>query len=178
MPRRARSAQLVAAALMAAFAVAACDSDDAAAPTDVVGAADAITAVVAWQADEQQPVLDDNGEELLPVIFIVADISSAIDVGVQADVAAATADWATVRFADDVADTFTPDLEGEPVRDDGVMLLVGPMPDPAQSVEVALVRYRSVHDAESFTLEITDDPTTTDTDNSTPNASVTSVTQP
>jgi len=58
------------------------------------------------------------------------------------------------------------------------MLLVGPMPDPAQSVEVALVRYRSVDDAESFTLEITSDPTTTDTDNSTPNASVTSVTQP
>ena len=38
----------------------------------------------------------------------------------QADVAAATVDWATVRFADDVAEAFDPDLEGEPVRDDGV----------------------------------------------------------
>jgi len=162
---------------VATFVVTACDSDDAA-PTDVVGAADAMTAVVAWQADEQEPVLDDNGEELPPVIFIVADVGATIDVRVQADVAAATADWATVRFADDIADTFNPALDGEPVRDDGVMLLVGPMPDPAQSVEVALVRYRSVDDAESFTLEITNDPTTTDTDNSTPNASVTSVTQP
>ena len=177
MPCKVRSAQLVAAALLTAFAVAACDGDEAVA-TDVVGSADAITAVVAWQADEQEPVLDDNGEELLPVIFVVADIGATIDVGVQADVAAATADWATVRFADDVTDTFNAALDGEPVRDDGVMLLVGPMPDPAQSVEVALVRYRSVDDAESFTLEITSDPTTTDTDNSTPNASVTSVTQP
>jgi len=84
-----------------------------------------------------------------------------------------------VRFADDVTDTFNAALEGEPVRDAGVMLLVGPMPDPAQSVEVALVRYRSVDDAESFILEISSDPTTpTDTDNSTPRASVTSVTQP
>jgi len=178
VPRRAHPVQLVAAALVATFVVAACDSDDAA-PTDVVGVADAISAVVAWQADEQQPVLDDNGEELLPVIFVVADIGVTIDVGVQADVAAATADWATVRFADDVTDTFNAALEGEPVRDAGVMLLVGPMPDPAQSVEVALVRYRSVDDAESFTLEITSDPTTpTDTDNATSRASVTSVTQP
>jgi len=177
VPRRARSAQLVAAALLAVFVVAACDSDDAV-PANVVGVADAISAVVAWQADEQEPVRDDNGEELLPVIFVVADSGVTIDVGVQADVAAATVGWATVRFADDVADTFDTGLDGEPVRDDGVMLLVGPMPDPAQSVEVALVRYRSVDDAESFTLEISSDPTTTDTDNSTPRASVTSVTQP
>lgn len=168
---------LAVAALLAAFTVTACSGGDDDAPTDVVGAADAITAVVAWQAEEQQPVLDDDGNEILPVIFIVADVGTAIDISVQADVAAATADLAMVRFADDVADTFTTDLDSKPVRDDGVMLLVGPMPDPAQTVEVALARYRSIDDADSFTLQITNDPTTTNTDNSTPRASVTSVTQ-
>ncbi len=167
----------MAAALLAAFGVAACDSGDPVA-TDVVGSADAIAAVVAWQADEQEPVLDDNGEEQLPVIFVVAVDGATIDVGVQADVTAATIDWATVRFADQVADTFDPDLDGEPVRNDGAMLLIGPIPDPANPIELELVRYYAVDDGEPFTLEITSDPSTTDTDNSMPRASVTSVTQP
>ncbi len=177
MPRRARSAQLVAAALLAAFVVAACDGDDTV-TSGAVGSADAITAVVAWQAGGREPVLDDNGDERIPVIFVVAVDGAAIDVGVQADVAAATADWATVRFADDVADTFDADVEGEPVRDDGVMLLVGPMPQPARSIELELVRYYAADDGEPFTLEITSDATTTDSDNPTPRASVTAVTQP
>lgn len=149
---------------------------DTGAETDV-GAADAIAAVVAWQAGEQEPVLDDNGEEQLPVIFVVAADGATIDVGVQADVTAATIEWATVRFADQVADTFDPDLAGEPVRSDGALLLLGPMPDPAEAIELDLVRYAAVDDGEAFTLEITSNPTTTDTENTAPRAAVTSVTQ-
>ena len=176
--RRARSAHLGAAALLATLAITGCDSDDATA-TDVVGSADAITAAVSWQAGEQEPVIDDDGEVQLPVIFVVADVGATIDVGVQADVAGATVDWATVRFADDVTDTFDPDLEGEPVRDDGVMLLVGPMPEPAPSIELDLIRYSAVDDGEPFRLEITAEiePDSTDP-NDTPRAFVTAVTQP
>jgi hypothetical protein len=58
------------------------------------------------------------------------------------------------------------------------MLLIGPIPDPANPIELELVRYYAVDDGEPFTLEITSDPSTTDTDNSMPRASVTSVTQP
>ena len=130
------------------------------------------------QGSRQEPVRDDNGEEQLPVIFVVAVDGTTIDVGVQADVTAATIDWATVRFADQVADTFDSGLDGEPVRNDGSMLLIGPMPDPANSIELGLVRYYAVDDGESFTLQITSDTTTADTDNSTPRASVTAVTQP
>jgi len=163
--------------MLAAFVLVACDNDNTA-PTDVVGPADAITAVVAWQADEQEPVLDASGTEQLPVIFVVADGGGTIDIGVQAAVAAATADWATVRFADDVADTFDPRLDHEPVRNDGVMLLIGPMPVPARTVEVNLVRYATVDDGEPFTLMITSDVPTTNTDNAAPKAAVTSVSQP
>ncbi len=156
---------------------AACDSDDPTA-NDVVGSAEAITATIAWQAGEQEPVIDDNGEARLPVIFVVAGDGSTIDVGVQADVAAATVDWATVRFADDVTETFDPDVDGEPVRDDGAMLLIGPMPEPAPSIELDLVRYYAIDDGEPFALEITIDTTITDNDSTTPRASVTAVTQP
>ena len=160
-----------------AVALIGCDRDDPPA-ADVVDSADAITAAVAWQADEQEPVLDDNGEAQLPVVFVVAGDGAAIDVGVQADVAAATVDWATVRFADDVTETFDPDLEGEPVRDDGTMLLIGPIPEPAPSIELDLVRYDAVDDGEPFRLEITAgiEPDGTGPDDR-PRASVTAVTQ-
>ncbi len=168
------------AALLAVFAIAACDSG-ADEPSDVVGSADAITAAVAWQAGEQEPIVDDDGESQLPVVFVVADDGATIDVGVQADVAADTVDWATVRFADDIADTFDPDIEGEPVRDDGVLLLIGPMPEPARSVELQLVRYSDIDSGEAFTLEITAEMRSGDTDpdgTTAPNAIVTAVTQP
>jgi hypothetical protein len=169
------------AALAMAAAGGCSNGDDAS--SDVVGSADAITAAVAWQADEQEPVLDDDGEAQLPVIFVVADDGATIDVGVQADVAASTVDWATVRFADDVADTFAPDLDGEPVRDDGVLLLLGPMAEPARSVEIDLVRYTAADSGEAFTLEITAETGTDDTGDTgdgaaMPRAVVTAVTQP
>jgi hypothetical protein len=166
-------------AFVALLVLGACDNGDGDDQSRTVDPADAITAAVAWQADEQEPVLDDNGEQQLPVIFVVADDGATIDVGVQADVAAATVDWATVRFADDAADTFDPDLDGEPVRDDGVMLLVGPMPEPAPSVELDLVRYTNVDGGEPITLEITAEMHTDGTDpDATPRAVVTAVTQP
>jgi hypothetical protein len=166
-----------AAAVVGMFALASCDDDETA--SDVVGPADAITAVVAWQAGEQEPVMGDDGEVQLPVIYVVADAGATMDVGVQADVAESTVDWATVRFADDIADTFDPDLEGEPVRDDGVMLLVGPIPEPAPSIELTVVRYTTVDDGEPFVVEIVSEPAPDDTqDDPAPRATVTSATQP
>lgn len=173
MPRGAMLARRGVVALLALVAIGGCNSGDDA-PADVVSSADAITAAVAWQADEQEPILDDDGEVRLPVVFVVAEDGATIDVGVQADVAAATVDWATVRFADQVADTFDPDLDGEPVRDEGAMLLVGPLPESARSVVLDLVRYTSIDVGEPFSLEIT---AGTDPD-AAPRAIVTAVTQP
>ncbi len=172
------SAGLVGAvAVLGVFTLASCDDDET--EPEVVGPADAITAVVAWQADEQEPVIADDGEVQLPVIFVVADAGTTIDVGVQADVAESTVDWATVRFADDIADTFDPDLEGEPVRDDGVMLVVGPIPEPARSIELPVVLYTAVDDGEPLVVEIVSEPAPEDTsDVPAPRATVTSATQP
>lgn len=176
MTRGAWAAQCAAAALLLVLTVAACDGDTAG---DVVGAADAITAIVAWQAGEQEPVISDDGELKLPVIFVVADGGAMIDVGVQAEVAEATADWATVRFADDVSDTFDPGLEGEPVRDEGAMLLLGPIPEPERRIELDMVRYTAADDGEPFRLEITSNTSTVGTGpDPAPRASVTAVTQP
>jgi hypothetical protein len=177
-PGSARSARRAGVALVALLAIASCD-DAGDTPVGVVDAADAITAVLAWQAQEQEPVVDADGEPELPVIFVVAGDGAVIDIGVQADVAESTHDWANVRFADDVADTFDADLEGEPVKDEGAMLLVGPIPEPAPTIEVDLIRYTTVDDGEPLRMEITSErpPDSTDPD-AAPTATVIAVTTP
>ena len=149
-----------------------CDGSDDASANDVDHAA-AFAALVEWQAQEQEPVLDDSGEAQLPVIYVVAAEGGTIDVGVQAEVASATVDLATVRFADEATEAFDDDAEGQPVIDDGSMLLVGPVPEPAPSVLVELLRYVSADESEAFIVEIAADEGST-----TSGASVTSVTQP
>lgn len=131
-----------------------CGGDEAPA-SDEIGPAAAYTALVEWQAGEQEPVVDDNGEIRLPVIYIASADGDTIDVGVQADVAESTVDIATVRFTDDKADAFDGDLDDQPVREDGVMLLVGPMPDPGPDVLVDVTRYSSAGRSEPFRLKIT-----------------------
>lgn len=161
------------AAIVAALSVVTgCDGSDDTTADDVDHAA-AFTALVEWQAGEQEPVLDDSGEAQLPVIYVAAAEGGTIDVGVQAEVASATVDVATVRFADEATEAFDDGVEGQPVIDEGSMLLVGPMPEPAPSVVVELLRYLSADESEAFVIEITVDA------GSTPSgASVTSVTQP
>lgn len=155
-----------------------CDPETTSEP-GVVKPADAYTAIVDWQAGEQEPVLDANGAVRLPVIFIVANDGATIDVGVQAEVASSTVDMATVRFADDVADTFDPKLEGEPVRDNGSLLLISPMPEPAPTMTVDLVRYEAVDESQVFQLDVTAEiaPGETAVDGA-PHAMVTAVRQP
>jgi hypothetical protein len=172
-----RVLRLAVATVATVASLAACGDDDSA--PGVVGSADAITAIVTWQADVQEPVLDDNGEPRLPVIFVVAGEGTTIDVGVQADVAAATVDTATVRFADDADDAFDPDIAGEPVRDDGVMLLVGPIPEPRPTITVDVDRYHTVDEWEPLQVEITADSGPVGTGGETVStASVTAVSQP
>lgn len=138
------------------MAAGACGSDDARATSDVEPA-DAYTAIVEWQASELEPVVDANGKVQLPVIYIASANGETIDVGVQATVTESTVAIATVRFADDSGDAFDAGLADEPVRDDGVMLLVGAMPPPAPTVTVELRRYLGADRSEAFQLEIAKD---------------------
>ncbi len=158
------------------IAATACSDDEPSTSGDVEPAA-AYTAIVEWQAGEQEPVIDDNGEERLPVIYVVAADGETIDVGVQADVAAATVDIADVRFADESAEAFDDGLDDEPVMADGVMLLVGALPDPAPVIDVELLRYLSVESSSPFTLQITADEAATES-RGIGVATVTSVTEP
>jgi hypothetical protein len=158
------------------IAATACNDDEPSTSGDVEPAA-AYTAIVQWQAGEQEPVMNDNGEEQLPVIYVVAADGETIDVSVQADVAAATVDIADVRFADESAEAFHDGVAGEPVIADGVMLLVGALPDPAPTIDVELLRYLTVESSSPFNLQITADEAATESSGISV-ATVTSVTEP
>jgi hypothetical protein len=156
---------------------AACGGTDDAPDSSDVDPAAALTAIVEWQAGEQEPVVDDSGEIRLPVIYIASADGDTIDVGVQAEVAESTVDIATVRFTDDKGDAFDGDLDDQPVREDGVMLLVGPMPDAEPEMLVDVTRYSSADRSEPFQLTITQPPGTPGTGDS-GRATVTAVTRP
>jgi hypothetical protein len=158
--RRARATALIGLVALSALSVA-CSGGDAT-PSGDVDQAGAYTAIVEWQAAEQEPVLNDDGTVKLPVIYVVAADGKTIDVGVQASVAAATVDIADVRFADESAEAFDNGLDGAPVIDHGVMLLVGAIPDPAPTIDVDLLRYLDADTSSSFTMQITADDTDTE----------------
>jgi len=122
---------------------------------DQVVAADAYIAVVGWEVDEYEPVVDENGDVELPVVYVAPADGETIEVGIQAAVVEATVDMAIVRFADEASEALDTDTEGEPVKDGGVLLIVGDMPDPSRTIELEVVRYQSIGDDSMLTVEIT-----------------------
>ncbi len=144
------------------LAPAACGSDEDSASGDV-DQAGAYTAIVEWQAGEQEPVENEDGTVELPVIYVAAADGETIDVGVQASVAEATVEVADVRFADDSSEAFDDGIDGAPVIDDGSLLLVGAMPEPEPTIEVEVLRYVAAETSTAFTLLISADDAPTST---------------
>lgn len=150
-PRLARFVLVAAVAGIASVtALGACSDEPQAGQVD---ASAAIVAMVDWQVAEWEPPPDAD-EGLLPVIYIVGADGGTIDIAVQAAVAEATVDDAVVIFADKAGDAFDPDVEGSPVRDDGVMLAIGPIPEPARRMRVDVDVYHGEGEGELYAVQI------------------------
>jgi hypothetical protein len=131
-----------------------CDGGDAGPPPPTVEPSDAVIAVIEWQVDELDPVLDESGAPKLPLIYVASLGGGTIDVGIQAAAAESTSEIAIVRFADDRSDAVDSESDGMPVKEEGIMLLIGEIPEPARTVELIVARYRSVDDEETMVVEI------------------------
>lgn len=144
---------VIAGALFAA--VSACGSDgDGSQDPPAVTSAEAFTAIIRWEIAEQEPVFDEDGNLELPVMYVASESGATVDIGVQADVVEATADDAVVRFSDASIDSIDEGLEGQPVKDDGVLFVVGAMPSGDARLDVQVRRYVSVDDDKSLRIEI------------------------
>jgi hypothetical protein len=150
--------------------LAACGSDDDGKETYTVEPHEVYLAVIQWELERRadsievpavpDPSTDDStdaDDDDLPVVYVAAADGSAIAANVQATVAHATVDVATVRFADAHDEALEMDDETQPVKDDGVLLSVAPIPlddEQQRTVDVEVTVYRSLNDQESWLVSI------------------------
>ncbi len=145
-----RLRQLVAAAVVVAAVVAGCTSGDTV--SREIDTADAYVAIVAWQLGQQGPPATDAK---FPVIYITSSNGKSIDAGVQAKVAKQTVDTAKVRFADHVEDATQTAVDGAPVRDAGVLLIVDPIDGAGKAqLQLPVTVYRSETDRPRYLLSL------------------------
>jgi len=137
-----------------ATVVASCSSDGESAANTVEDTA-AVIALVNWAADEMPPEVDENGDVDPPVVYVATESGGRLDAGLQASVVEDTAETATVRFADDRSEAVDDTSELMPVHDDGVMLVIGELPEPAVTLTIDVEWYRSVDQSSNLVVTIT-----------------------
>ena len=115
----------------------------------------AYTAIVRWEIERSDPVIDADGNVEEPVIYLAAAAGGTVDVRVQANVVSNIDDAAVIRFADDARDARDETLDNEPVKDDGVMILIDEFEPDQAIVEARIVRYQSIDDDNAWILEVT-----------------------
>jgi hypothetical protein len=99
----------------------------------------AIRDVLAEQPPPEQP-------DAVPVVFVVGVGEKKIPAKVQAAVAADLDDDADIRFADERSEAVLADEEHAPVRDDGLLIVIGQVEPDVNPVQVAVEAYRSEDD--------------------------------
>jgi hypothetical protein len=139
---------LIGATVMAAG----CGSDDPDQPSAAVSTDAVLTALVDWTVATDAPATT-TGDEL-PIVYITASNGDTIDAAVQASVVAATADDATVRFADDRSEAIDDKTDDQSVHDDGVLLVVGELPTEPPLSDVTVERYRALDDTSVFVVTL------------------------
>ncbi len=115
----------------------------------------AYLAIVRWEIGQSPPVVDDDGNVEPPVIYLASGSGETVDVRVQANVVAAVDDAATIRFADSAVEAVDEGVDGEPVKDGGVLVVVDEFDEGQPTVDARISRYRSVDDHSTWILELT-----------------------
>lgn len=115
--------------------------------------------LVVRSALADQPPPDDS--DAVPVVYVVGIGEEPIEARVQAEVAAVLREEAEIRFADKREEAVVDDEDGQPVRDDGLLLVVGDLPEAALDegeaegpFEVEVELYRSAADGSTRVLTV------------------------
>jgi hypothetical protein len=143
---------VLAVASVAAVGAAGCDGAD---DGDVSREGHVLTAAVRDVLTEQPPPTDPDE---LPVVFVVGVGEEDIAADVQAEVTRELDDDAVVRFADEREEAVEEDEPHVPVRDAGVLLVVGEVAVEGDPVELSVEVYRSDQDWSDRVLTIASGP--------------------
>jgi hypothetical protein len=136
---------------VALAALAGCSSDASPKPRDI-GTANAYVAIVTWELGELGPPATNAS---LPVVYVASEDGKTIDAGAQAKVVQATVDVAKVRFTDVRDDAVDNRLDGAPVRDGGVMLIVDKFDGKGKSrLELPITVYKTEEDQQPLIVTL------------------------
>jgi hypothetical protein len=91
--------------------------------------------------------------DVMPVVYVVGGETS-ISIDVQASVAASLVNEMDIRFADERAEAIDESLEQAPVRDAGVLLVIGKVPNEGRRIDVLAERYRAVDDVDNVVVSL------------------------
>lgn len=140
----------------ASLAATSCTSDSPA--NSSISTAAAYSAAIRWYLDSIDTTATSNTISSGPLIVYVAPESGkAINPQAQASVVKEMSDMSdivTVRFADVRDDALQSDIDALPVKDDGVLLLVGEVPNHAAPVDVQVAVYHDSQDTHTFVMKI------------------------
>jgi hypothetical protein len=85
-------------------------------------------------------------------VFTLESDGNAVPAEVQVEVVKALLDEADIRFLDNRDEAIHADEPGEPVKDDGLLLAMSPVPEDGRRVELDVERYRSTDDAAEYVV--------------------------
>ncbi|MCP5028442.1 MAG: hypothetical protein GY929_19365 [Actinomycetia bacterium] len=137
--------RLVVGAVVVAVLAAGCSSDPA---SDASREADAYEAILRWIIDRTD---DDvaTGENETRLVFIDNLGPDEIPLDIQVELVARLAEEAKLRFVDELEEAIDVDIEDRPVRDGGVLVGLGVVPDEPP-VEVRGELYLGIDDVHGW----------------------------
>lgn len=139
--------------VIALVALTACSSSGGSPPTPVDRTVDVYEGIVRWTIGGL-PSPPTTGVEKLPIVYVIAVDGDPIAADSQVEIVRDLKDDATVRFADQRDEAIDDGVEGEPVRDGGILVLVGPVEDGTVPVDVDITLYRTASDERPMRLRL------------------------
>jgi len=144
-------------ALLSASALpfAACGGDDS--PKTELGPKE-------WKASVYESVLREVAlpaahgsmpDDETPIVFLATSDGSGIGLEVQTIIARDLKDEADLRIADSIGDVVLDDEEGKPVKDDGLLVTVTPLPDDEPNrVDLTVALYFDADDQQTVQVAL------------------------
>lgn len=143
----------VLAGALAIVSLVACSSDGGASPPPVDRTAGVYEGIVRWAIDQEPPAPSDHPDKL-PVVYVVSVDGEPLGADSQVTIVRELKDEAKVRMADRRDEAIDAGVDDKPVRDAGVLLLVGPVPAGSGPVEVPVTVYRDAVDERALQLRL------------------------
>lgn len=100
------------------------------------------------------PVLEGDEQVSRDIYVAAVDEAEPIPIGVQAETVEQLDEYSNVRFVDARDEAIATDEPDAPVRNEGVLVVVGSVPERGDEVRIDVERYVDERDDESYRLTV------------------------